>query len=199
MAHGTDPDLPLVAALQAGDERALDALMERHGEALFRFAHRYVGNAADAREVAQEAFVKAYFHIGTFRPGAFFSTWLYRIALNLCRDRARSRTFRDARRTDSISAPFPADDGGRREDLELAASAPDPADALIRAERLEAVGEGIAALPPELKAPFVLAALEGLSHEEAGLRLGLTAKAVEAKVYRARKLLSKRLAGTDVR
>jgi len=85
------------------------------------------------------------------------------------------------------------------EDREIGRTAPDPADALLRRERMEAVREAVDALPPELKGPFVLAGIEGLSHEETALRLSLSPKAVESKVYRARKLLSKRLSKAGIR
>ena len=186
-----DPDLPLVEALQAGDESALDRLMERHGEPLFRFLCRYVPNETEARELAQETFVRAYFNIGKFRPEALFATWLFQIALNLCRDRARSRAFRQARQTESLSPDPLRDEGGA--DREIPSATLDPALRAAWNEEMEILRREIARLPDELRAPLVLTALENLSHAEAGLRLGLSAKAVEVRVYRARKRLVKRL------
>src|SRR3954453_22637982 len=90
-----DPDLDLVRALQAGQDEPLEALMGRHRDAIFRFAYRHLLNEEDAEDVAQETFVRAYFSIGRFRPSAKVSTWLYQIALNLCRDRKRSRAERE--------------------------------------------------------------------------------------------------------
>src|SRR5689334_8524841 len=87
-----DPDLPLVQALLLGEDRALNVLMDRHREGLFRFVLRHVHNEADALELAMETFVRAYFNIGKFRPAAKFATWLYHIALNLCRATCRRRT-----------------------------------------------------------------------------------------------------------
>jgi len=81
-----DPDLSLVQALKAGRDQALNALMDRHRKGLFHFVFRHIPNEADALELTAEAFVRAYFNIGRFRPSAKFVTWLYRIALNLCRD-----------------------------------------------------------------------------------------------------------------
>src|SRR5271165_3901139 len=88
-----DPDLTLVQALQDGEDRTLNELMDRHREGLFRFVLRHVHNEADALELAMETFVRAYFNIGKFRPRAKFATWLYQIALNLCRDHLRSRAY----------------------------------------------------------------------------------------------------------
>src|SRR5882672_10427062 len=78
-----------MAHLQAGDDRALDALMDRWQIPLRRFIFRSLQNEADALDLAQETFVRVYAHRAKFRSGAKFSTWLFSIALNLCRDRAR--------------------------------------------------------------------------------------------------------------
>ena len=190
MAH-SDPDLALVEATQAGDNHAFDVLMERHQDHVFRFICRYVANETDARELAQDAFVRAYQNISRFRPGALFSTWLFQITLNLCRDRLRSKAHRQASRTDSLSA------GSEEPDTkgipELPSPVADPASLAERRERMETVRQAIHELTDDLKAPFVLTVLEGLSHEDAGARLGLTAKAVEGRVHRARKSLANKL------
>src|SRR5271166_2965226 len=100
-----DPDLALVQALKVGDDQALNALMGRHREGLFRFVLRLVHNEADALELSMETFVRAYFNIEKFRPAAKFATWLYHIALNLCRDHLRSRAYRNSLQTVSFDGP----------------------------------------------------------------------------------------------
>src|SRR6266480_1425867 len=97
-----DADLALVRALEAGDDQAFGALMDRHQKGLFRFIFRHIPNEADALELTQTAFVRVYFNIGKFRPTAKFITWLYRIALNLCRDHTRSQAYRYSSQTISI-------------------------------------------------------------------------------------------------
>jgi DNA-directed RNA polymerase specialized sigma24 family protein len=110
-----ESDLDLVQALQAGEDRALDALMDRHREGLFRFVFRQIRNESDALELTMEAFVRAYFSIGKFRPTAKFATWLYHIALNLCRDHAKSKAYQYSLQTVSFDAPTGDDhDGGLR-------------------------------------------------------------------------------------
>src|SRR5258707_12704021 len=101
-----DPDLALVRALQAGEDRALETLMDRHQEGVFRFVFRHISNEADAIELTQDAFVRAYFNIGKFRPTAKFVTWLYHIALNLCRDHSRSQLNRVSAQTISTDVPI---------------------------------------------------------------------------------------------
>lgn len=84
-----DPDLPLIHALQSGDDSALNELMRRHREPLFHFAFRMVRNGVAAGDIVQEAFVRAYFAAARFKPKATVKTWLYSIALNVSRDHLR--------------------------------------------------------------------------------------------------------------
>ena len=164
-----DPDLPLVRALQAGKDQALEMLIDRHGAGLYRFVFRHISNEADAVELTQETFVRAHFNIGKYRPTAKFVTWLYRIALNLCRDHARSRASHKSAQT-------------RTPDTEAYAR-----------EIIRALETAIAELPLDLKSALILTALEGHSHVKAGELLGITGKAVEMKVYRARKILFQKM------
>jgi RNA polymerase sigma factor (sigma-70 family) len=180
-----DPDLVLVQALKVGEDRALNALMDRHRESLFRFVLRQVHNEADALELAAETFVRAYFNIGKFRPAAKFATWLYHIASNLCRDHLKSRTYQYSRRTVSFDAP--TEEG---EDLSLLLGAERGSDKKTeRREGLIALEKAISELPEELKNAFILTALEDRQQAETAELLGISLKAVETRVYRARKLL----------
>lgn len=183
-----DPDLPLVRALQAGDESALGELMGRHEAALFRFLFRYLRNATDAADLTQETFVRAYFKIGQFRPGVKFSVWLYRIALNLFRDHARSPAARRGAMTNEL--PGEGAHTARGTPAELATDSRNPAAALEDKEQVRALENAIERLPPDLKQAFVLAVLEGFSQKECAEMLEVSPKAVETRVYRARKLLA---------
>jgi len=180
-----DPDLPLVESLQAGNDQALNTLMDRHQENLFRFIYRQIPNEADALDLTIETFVRAYFNIEKFRPAAKFRTWLYRIALNLCRDHVRSRAYRYAMRTDPFD--FSAEESGSTVLLWLTEDTPDQK--TERQEELVALENAINALPPDLKSAFVLRALENRPEAEAAELLGLSTKGVGTRVYRARKLL----------
>lgn len=184
-----DPDLGFVQALKAGQDQALNALMDRHRQGIFHFVLRHVPNEADALELTAEVFVRAYFRIGHFQPTAKFVTWLYQIALNLCRDHARSRAYRDSLQT--VSANAPAEEGEGQGPI--LAGERDPLEQTERREELDALQKAIRALPQDLKGPLILTALEGYSQAEAAALLGLSQKAVGMKVYRARKLLSAKL------
>jgi len=166
-----DPDWPDVAALQSGDTAALDRLMKRHHAEVTGFIWRMTGNHRDAEELAQETFVRAFFQIQQYRPRAHFAAWLYRIARNLCLDYFRSR----AQLKKSQNIP-----------LNEAWNMPESPASALQDEATELLQDAIAELPIHLREPLVLTALEGMSHEEAGRRLGISPKAVEAKCYRAR-------------
>lgn len=181
-----DADLALVRALQAGDDSALDTLMERHREPIFRFVHGYVVNEADAVELTQETFVRAYFNIGKFKPTAKFATWLYRIALNLCRDHAKSRRVKHAAITDSLT-PAETDTDAER-DLPAHGRAPD--EEAESAEKMRALDGAIAQLPHDLRTALVLTVMEQRSHHDCAELLETTPKTIETRVYRARKLLA---------
>lgn len=180
MQQPSDPDWPEVAALQRGEDAALDRLIARHSGALLGFVTRMIGHPQDAEEIAEETFVRAYFQIHQFRPRALFVAWLYRIARNLCRDYFRSRAYKQRQLSDDLDSlktepmQHEAGEGGK-------------------AERIEAVQAALLRLPLKLRESLILTALEGLSHAEAGARLGISAKAVEVRSYRARAELTKLL------
>jgi RNA polymerase sigma factor (sigma-70 family) len=182
-----DPDLELVEALSRGDESALTGLMERYQEPVFHFICRHVANPEDARELTQEVFVRLYFNVGKFKPEARFSTWLYQIALNLGRDHVKSRRSRQSARTESLSAQ---EDDFERLAGDMAVEKRTPCNDVQMREKLAALDDGIAALPDHLRTALVLTTIEQLSHPECATLLRTTPKAIETRVYRARRLLT---------
>jgi RNA polymerase sigma-70 factor (ECF subfamily) len=181
-----DSDLALVEALAGGDESALTGLMDRYEQPIFHFIYRHVPNETDARELAQEVFVRLFFNVEKFKPEARFSTWLYQIALNLCRDHVKSRRVRQGARTDSLSAH---EDHAEHPARAIAVEHRTPADTALAREKLAALDDGMAALPHDLRSALVLTALEQRSHQECAELLKTTPKAIETRVYRARKFL----------
>ncbi len=186
-----DPDLELVDAFAGGDESAFDGLMARYSEPVFHFIYRHVFNEADARELTQEVFVRLFFNVAKFKPEAKFSTWLYQIALNLCRDHAKSRRTRQTAVTDSLST---CEDDDERPARDFAVETRTPSDEAAMREKMAALEAGMEALPPDLRTALVLTALEQRSHQECAELLKTTPKAVETRVYRARKQLHEWLA-----
>jgi RNA polymerase sigma-70 factor (ECF subfamily) len=184
-----DQDLTFVTALKAGQDQALNALMDRHRKGVFNFVFRHISNEADALELTAEAFVRAYLNIGRFRPSAKFVTWLYQIALNLCRDHVKSRAYQYTLQT--VSADAPTQEGEEQDWLSV--SERDPVEETEGGGELSALEKAISELPEDLKNPLILAALEGYSRAEVAELLGISHKAVEMKVYLARKLLLEKM------
>jgi RNA polymerase sigma-70 factor (ECF subfamily) len=180
-----DPDLDLARRAAAGEDRAFTALMRRHKEPLYRFVRRYVGEPDLAYEVVQESFVAAWRSLQRFDGRRSFGVWLRAIALNKCRDRGRRLAVRRAvlgdRDLDSLEATRQPD------------GAPTPEAALATREELRRLDRAIARLPEKLKEPLLLTWFEELSQQEAGQILGISAKAVETRTYRARLRLAELL------
>jgi len=175
-------DHELVAPAVAGDERAFAWLMRRHKDALYRFIRRYTGDADEAYDLLQETFASAWRALGRYDPERSFPTWLRGIALNKCRDWSRRRAVRGwLTRSEPLDGPV---------GLSLPDDGLSPEAAAVERQRLARLDRALANLPRGLKEPLILTALEGLSQEEAGRILGLTAKAVEVRVYRARRALA---------
>jgi len=185
-------DEGLMEELQQGNDGALSELMLRWQQPLAAFVFRYLQNPTDTSEVVQETFVRIYQSRQRYRPTAKFSTWIFTIAANLCRNRARWR-----RRHPSIPLEFPGREG--EEDINLLDAVPDdkgaaPFQAVEEQERASAVKAAIAELPHELKTALILSHYEHMAHAEIAAIAGCTPKAVETRVYRARQLLKKSLA-----
>lgn len=178
-------DAELARAAAAGDDRAYGQLVARHKEPLFRLLRRYLGDADEAQEAAHEAFIAAWGALARYDPARPFGSWLRTIAINKARDRGRRIAFRRL-----IFGDRPYEPGGP---LDPADEAPTPVEALLERERVEALAAAIARLPDALKAPLVLTAIDGCSQQEAAAILGVSAKAVETRVYRARRQLAEAL------
>lgn len=175
-------------ALAAGQDAALNPLMERHAAGVFRFLARMVGNEEDAGDLAQETFVRVYRARESYRPAQPFRTWLYTIAANLARNHHRWRS-----RHPNLSLETRTDDEGPSLGDTLVEGRPGPQDAAARAELAASVRAAVQGLPTDLREAVVLCEWEELPVAEAARVLRATPKAVESRLYRARKLLRDRL------
>ena len=175
-----DDDATLMQKIACGDNRAFEKLVQRHLPRSVRMAARITGSAAEAEDAVQEAFIRVWKHAAEWESpstaGAQFSTWFYRIVLNLCIDHKRKRVFTPL---EEISEP---DDG--RDNAEAG---------LERFELSERVRSAIDTLPDRQRAAFVLCFYEELSNKEAALALGVSVKALESLLVRARKALHDKL------
>lgn len=175
-------DLELVARAAKGDERAFTWLMRRYKEGLYRFIRRYTGPSDEAYDILQETFAAAWSGLARFDRQRPLGAWLRSIALNKCRDWSRRRAVRSwLTRAETLDSPLGAT---------LSTSELSPEADLIQRQRLAQVDAAIAGLPAGLKEPLILTQFEKLSQQEAGRLLGMSAKAVEVRVYRARRALA---------
>jgi RNA polymerase sigma-70 factor (ECF subfamily) len=182
--HDDPQDSQEMERLAAGHNAALNILMERHAEKLFHYLVRALQNEEDAADLAQETFARVYQNRAKFDPRQKFSTWLYAIASNLVRDRYRWR-----KRHPQVSLDAANEATGNDFGESLPAQNPTPSETVQDRERAEVVRRAVAALPEELRIPLILAEYEEKSHAEIGGILRCSAKAVETRIYRARRQL----------
>jgi RNA polymerase sigma-70 factor (ECF subfamily) len=176
-----DQDTALMRRVQAGDEVALGALMQRWELPVKAVIGRLVLNTREAAELAQETFVRVWQQREKFRADAPFRPWIFSIAVNLARNRLRWW-----RRRPEVAL---------EEWTQRAGESPSGASAVERIERAAAVRDAIATLPTPLREAIVLFEYEQMSHAEIGLAVGATPKAVENRIHRARERLRLALRG----
>ncbi|MBH0198374.1 MAG: sigma-70 family RNA polymerase sigma factor [Nitrospira sp.] len=183
-----DPtDAQLVARSLARDQEAFGQLIDRHASTIVNLAYRMVGNQAEAEDLAQEAFLAAFKALPTFRADSKFSTWLYRIASNKCKDWLR------VKRPGQGQYDVDADD---QLDLHVAEERT-PEDLLAQQQIAQELEQAIQRLPPLYREAFVLKHLEGLSYEEMEEILGVSGDTLKMRVYKGRVQLSRELAALD--
>lgn len=179
-AEAASWDALQAAAAAGGDGTAFRRLVERHGDALHGFCRRALGCERDAEDVCQETFVRAWHALPRYTERGQFRSWLWSIALNLCRDHGRARARRHRWLCDWPAETPP-------EAFTAAADSPDEA-AALRAD-LERLSAGLSLLPPGLREPLVLSTVENLPHAGIATMLGLSVRAVDTRVFRARQQL----------
>jgi RNA polymerase sigma-70 factor (ECF subfamily) len=171
------PEFEVIERILAGETAAFDVLVRRYQQEIYRLAHRMTRNAEDARDLAQEAFVQAYRSLGRFRKQSSFSTWLYRIAINLCLNHLKAATRQDPGEVDE-----------RLTDRRANSLA-----ALLTDERDRALAAAIEELPPQQKATLTLRVHQGLSHREIAEILDCSEGTAKANYFHAVRALQRKL------
>lgn len=164
-------DAALVAASVAGARDAFDVIVARHRRAVYQVCYRFVNNHEDASDLAQDAFVRAWKGLKNFKGQSALSTWLHRIAVNVCLNRVAAKT--------PINEPITSTD--RFEDVRIEGAQ----HAMIRQERAAAVREAIASLPKKQRATLILRTYHDMSHQQIAETLGSTVGAVKANFFHA--------------
>ena len=176
-ANDRNDDGDLVRQAMAGDPEAFGLLVTRYQKVMYTVALRMVGNAEDARDITQDAFVKAYKQLAAFDPHYRFFSWMYRIQLNECFNALRAR-----RPFDSIGP-------------DMATADATPFDATLQTERRGQVAAALEQLTPEYRAVVVLRHFAGQSYEEIAAALDIPEKTVKSRLYSARQRLGELLLG----
>ena len=185
---GLDPlDQELVRRVQQGESAAFDLLVRRYQHRVVALVSRYVGEWSEAQDVAQDAFIRAYRAIGSFRGDAQFYTWLHRIAINTAKNHLQAMKRR----------PPNADiDAGDAEHFDAALQMRDtdtPERELLRHEVEQAVMRSVNALPKELRLAITLREVDGLSYDEIAQRLDCPIGTVRSRIFRAREAIDREL------
>lgn len=174
-------DGELAALTLAGRQSAFAEIMSRHRDMIYRLTRGYIGDAEEALDIVQETFIAAYGALDRYDQSRPLRAWLSRIAINKCRDWARRRAVR--RFFSSLSLTEPAV-------VQVPDSTPPADDAAADRQQLELLWSAISDLPHNLKEALLLRTIEGLSQAETAEVLGISEKAVETRLYRARNKLS---------
>ena len=173
----------IIDRVLAGDAEAFEALVSAYEKPAYRLALRMLGQQEDAEDVTQEAFLKAYRSLPSFRQDSRFSLWLMRIVSHLCLDLLRRRKRRPAQ---SLSQE---NGDGEETELDIPDESFSPEALLQRKLTREAVQRGLDNLPDEARQILLLRELQGLSYEEIGSVLALEPGTVKSRIFRARKRL----------
>ena len=183
-------DEMLVRRTLDGDKAAYGLLVARYQTRIHSFVFRYLGNAADAEDLTQEVFIRAYRNLHRFRGEAKFSTWLYQIAKNMAFNKLRE--FK--RRVYGWLKPNHTNDEGEPLIEQIASDDRDPESLLEGRESNHHVQKAIAELNPVWRAALILRDIEEMSYEEIGEILGLAQGTVKSRIHRARSQLKEKLA-----
>ena len=179
--HAGGDEARLIARSQTQDHEAFGQLVDRYAGVIVNLAYRMVGNRADAEDLAQDAFLAAFKALPTFRADSKFSTWLYRIAANKCKDWLRAKH------------PIPVELDGDETVAAQVVENHTPERLLSQQQVARHLDGAIQRLPPLYREAFVLKHVEGLSYEEMQELLGVNADTLKMRVYKGRVQLSREL------
>ncbi len=173
----------VIEQILKGDINAYEQLVTRYEKSVYNLALRMTDNAEDAADMAQEAFIKAYNSLASFRGDSKFSVWLYRIVSNVCLDFLRKQSRRPAM---SLSVE---DDDGEDVQLDVPDESMSPESLLERKLTRESVRAGLARLPEDYRQILLLRELQGLSYDEIAQTLDIGVGTVKSRIFRAREKL----------
>lgn len=182
-----DSDQQLVERVQAGDKSAFDLLVRKYQHRVLKLVGRFVSDAAEAEDVSQEAFLKAYRALPSFRGDSAFYTWLYRIAINTAKNALVSNRRRPIDFDLDLQDPEQYDRHARLKEGDT------PEGVLLTEEIRNVVERAMEQLPEDLRTAIVLRELEGLSYEEIAEAMDCPVGTVRSRIFRAREAIDRKL------
>lgn len=185
-------DQALIKRFTQGDDVAFDTLVERYASKAYQIAYGVLGSQQDAEEVSQDVFVRIHRALPKFRGDAEFSTWMYRIAINLARNKYRWNKSRGAKKNFSIDAPIEGEDGSQMQ-MELPEPRMQPDEQNEFNEFESDLVEELHKLPPVYREALVLRNVEDMSYEEIAQTLGCKLGTIKSRIARARDELRRRM------
>jgi RNA polymerase sigma-70 factor, ECF subfamily len=180
-------DLALVERVQRGERAAFDVLVLRYQQKVLKLVQRYIRDPMEAEDVAQEAFIKAFRAIGSFRGDSAFYTWIYRIAINTAKNALVASKRRPVNFGIDVQDPEQGDLEARLTDGET------PEQLVLTEEIRETVNQAMGDLPEELRTAIVLREIDGLSYEEIAASMDCPVGTVRSRIFRAREAIDRRL------
>lgn len=182
-------DAAIVKRVQDGDKQAYNILVIKYQHRVLQIAQKFVPGSVDAKDIAQEAFIKAYRAIGSFRGESSFYTWLYRIVVNC----AKTYLDQNSKMQGALDVDAPEFES---QDVHGALASHDAPDSLIEGEELKRViFKALSELPEDLRQAITLREIEGLSYEEISLRVGVAVGTVKSRIFRARQYIEEQMSG----
>ena len=187
------PDREIIERFNGGEPEAFDLLVQKHSSRAYQIAYGVLGTREDAEEVAQDVFVRVYRALPKFRGDSEFTTWMYRIAVNLARNRYRWNKSRGGQRTISIDAPIESSGDTNESGIDLPEERLTPDDEISLDEFRKNISEELQKLPPLYREALVLRNVENMSYENIASVLGCKLGTIKSRIARAREELRKRL------
>jgi len=184
-------DVKLIKAFQAGKKAAFDELVLSHKDKVFNLCYWFIGDYQEANDLAQDVFFKAFKALKNFRFESAFSTWIYRITVNTCKNRLKSLQYRLKNKFVHLNHTKAGSNPG----VEIADESSSPEIELGKKEKMKRIKAAINSLPPNKKTVVVLRDIEGLSYEKISTVTQLNLGTVKSKLARARQDLREMLKG----
>jgi RNA polymerase sigma-70 factor (ECF subfamily) len=178
----------LMARIAKGDNDAFEILVNRHQTSVLNLIYRFIGDRTQAKDLAQEVFIRVWKSAKSYEPKAKFTTWIYKITTNLCINELKS-----ARRRRWFSFHRPDEDSENSMEDRISDGSPNAEDLLLAKERSSQISDVLQSLPDNQRMALILKRYDNLSYQEIAHVLGCSVSAVESLLVRAKRTLQKKL------